>query len=290
MYAQILFNGLVAGLLLALVAVGFNLIFNTTKVFHLAHGAMFVVGPYALLQFIDITSGIGLWAWGGSVLLVVFLAMLIERVVYQPLARKRSGQAISLISSIGVYLFIVNLISLVYGNETKYVDLPLGGSFSLLGITIIPVQLMQLAIALLLIIGVFILMRTKWFLKVRAITSNDTIASVLGINTEKIRLHTMVLGSIMAGIAGCLQLFDIGIDPHRGMSITLGAVAAVIIGGQTSVKGTIAASLVIAFLQTFTEWYISAHWKEGITFLLLIAVILWRTEGIVSFNIRLEER
>jgi len=290
MYDQLLFNTLVSGLQLALVAVGFNLIFNTTKVFHLAHGALYVVGAYALLQFMELQSDIGATALIGSLIIITILAVLIEKLIYQPLAKKKSGQAITLISSIGVYLFMINVIALLNGNETQFVNPGLGSSFSLAGITIVPIQLVQLITAVLLIGGIIILSKTKWFLKVRAMISEETVASVLGVNTNAIRLWMMVIGSILAGIAAILQLFDTGVDPQRGMDITLSAAVAVIIGGQGSIIGTIIASLFIALLQTFTEWFISAQWKQGLTFLLLIAVILWGTEGIVSFKMRVEEK
>ena len=290
MYDQLLFNTLVSGLQLALVAVGFNLIFNTTKVFHLAHGALYVVGAYALLQFMELQSDIGATALIGSLIIITILAVLIEKLIYQPLAKKKSGQAITLISSIGVYLFMINVIALLNGNETQFVNPGLGSSFSLAGITIVPIQLVQLITAVLLIGGIIILSKTKWFLKVRAMISEETVASVLGVNTNAIRLWMMVIGSILAGIAAILQLFDTGVDPQRGMAITLSAAVAVIIGGQGSIIGTIIASLFIALLQTFTEWFISAQWKQGLTLLLLIAVILWGTEGIVSFKMRVEEK
>ncbi|RMH46985.1 MAG: branched-chain amino acid ABC transporter permease [Gammaproteobacteria bacterium] len=290
MYAQLVFNTLVSGLLLALVAVGFNLIFNTTKVFHLAHGALYVTGAYALLQFEALFSDFGFLPLVGSLVVVAIIALVIEKLVYQPLANRKAGQAITLISSIGVYLFLINLIALLYGNETKYIDPALGSSLLFAGLTIAPVQLLQLVTASCLIVGILILSKTQWFLKVRAMISEETVASVLGVNTKAIRLWMMILGSMLAGIAAILQLYDTGMDPQRGMAITLSAAVAVIIGGQGSISGTILASLLIAFLQTTTEWFISAQWKEGLTFLLLIAVILWRTEGIVSFKMRVEEK
>ncbi|MEX0813711.1 MAG: branched-chain amino acid ABC transporter permease [Chitinophagales bacterium] len=294
MYGQLLFNTIVTGFLLALVAVGFNLIFNTTKVFHLAHGALYVIGAYALLQFMEMFNVSNtvtvVLALTGSLIVIALIAVLIEKLIYQPLSKKKASQAISLISSVGIYIFLINLIALLYGNETKFVDPHLGSSFSLVGLTIVPIQLVQLIVSVILIGSILLFTKTKWFLKVRAMISEETVASVLGVNTKAIRIWTMAIGSILAGIAAILHLFDTGMDPHRGMTITLSAAVAVIIGGKGSVKGTVLASLLIAFLQTATEWFISAQWKEGMTFLLLILVILWRTEGIVSFKMRVEEK
>jgi branched-chain amino acid transport system permease protein len=120
--------------------------------------------------------------------------------------------------------------------------------------------------------------------------SEQTVASVLGVNTKRIRLIAMIIGGLFVAIASILKLYDTGMDPYSGLTITLSASVAVIVGGSNSLKGTIIASLLIASLQTITEWFLSSQWKEGMTFLLLILVILWRTEGIVSFKMRVEEK
>jgi branched-chain amino acid transport system permease protein len=294
MLLQLVFNSVVSGLLLSVVAVGFNLIFNTTKVFHLAHGAIYVCGAYSLMRFLSFFSSDSTFGWlialALSFLLIILLSLLIELLIYRPLSRRNASQAITLISSMGVYIFLVNLIALIFGNETKFLSPNLGDSISFLNVIIVPIQVVQLLTAVVLLIAVLWISNSKKFLKVRAMMSNETVASVLGVNSNAIRLFTMALGSILAAIAAVLRLYDTGIDPNAGMGITLSAAVAVIIGGGSSVRGTILASLLIAFLQTTTEWFLSAQWKEGMTFLLLIIVILWRTEGIVSFKMRVEEK
>lgn len=294
MFLQLLFNSIVSGLLLALVAVGFSLIFNTTKVFHLAHGAVYVCGSYALINFQNSLQGTTRTNWIFALvltfLLIGILGMLIEFLVYRPLSKRNAGQAITLISSMGVYILLVNLIALFFGNETKFLDPNLDNSFSFASIIIVPIQAVQLIISLILLGLLLFVSKTKRFLQVRAIMSNETVASVIGVNSKAIRLFAISFGSLLAAIAAILRLYDTGIDPQAGMSITLSAAVAVIIGGSGSIAGTIIASMLIAFLQTTTEWFLSAQWKEGMTFLLLIIVILWRTEGLVSYKMRVEEK
>jgi len=294
MLLQLIFNSIVAGLLLSVMAMGFNLIFNTTKVFHLAHGAIYVCGAYSLMHFLTFFERGSTFGWfialSFSILFVILLSWLIELLIYRPLSRRNASQAITLISSMGVYIFLVNLIALIFGNETKFLNPNLGDSISFLNIIIVPIQAVQLLTAAVFLIAVLWISNSKKFLQVRAMMSNETVASVMGVNSNAIRLFAMVLGSILAAIVAILRLYDTGIDPNAGMGITLSAAVAVIIGGGSSIRGTIIASLLIAFLQTTTEWFLSAQWKEGMTFLLLIIVILWRTEGIVSFKMRIEEK
>lgn len=294
MFLQLLFNSITSGLLLALLAVGFNLVFYTTRVFHLAHGAVYVCGAYALMKFVNLSGGTTVASWFFSLVLsfslVVSLAVLIEILVYRPLSKRNAGQAITLISSMGVYILVVNFIALLFGNETKFLNPNLGNSIFFANIIIIPIQAVQLITSILLLGLLLFISKSRWFLQVRAMMSNETVASIIGVNSKFIRLFAMVLGSMLATIAAILRLYDTGIDPQAGMSITLSAAVAVIIGGNGSISGTIVASMLIAFLQTTTEWFLSAQWKEGMTFLLLILVILWRTEGIVSFKMRVEEK
>lgn len=293
-FLQLAFNGLVSGLLLALLAAGFNLIFNTTRVFHIAHGSFYVGGAYAFYAILQLFPNQSLFfvllSALAALLIVMLFASMIEALIYQPLARKKSGQAITLISSMGVYLFMINGIALLFGNETKILELPLGGSIFLSNVAIAPIQLVQLVVSLIFLAGVLFISKTRWFLGVRAMMSNESVASVLGVNTTMIRLLAISIGSALAAIAAILTLYDTGVDPQAGMAITLSAAVAVIIGGSLSLRGTILASVVIALLQTATAWFLSSQWKEGMTFVLLILVFFWRTEGIVSYKMRVEEQ
>ena len=291
---QLVFNALVSGLLLALLASGFNLIYNTTKVFHIAHGGFYVAGAYAfywIFQLLEIPGFMtSVLATLVSVVVIAMLAFIVEVFIYQPLSRKKSGQAITLISSIGVYLFMVNTLALLFGNETIILELPLSQNINLENLIIAPVQQLQLLTALICLACLLVITRSGWFLSVRAMMTNESVASVLGVNTGMIRLLAISFGSVLAAVSAILMLFDTGIDPQAGMGITLSAAVAVIIGGSMSLRGTILASLVIALLQTATAWFLSAQWKEGMTFALLILVFFWRTEGIVSYKMRVEEQ
>ena len=294
MILQLVFNGMVSGLLLALLATGFNLIFNTTRVFHIAHGGFYVGGAYVFYALIQSFQSQSLFLVLVAALSALFITMLfasiVETLIYLPLARKKSGQGITLISSMGVYLFIVNGLALLFGNETKSLQLPLGGSIVISNIVVAPIQLVQLGGPLFFLVAVLLASKAKWFLGVRAMMSNESVASVLGVNTALIRLLAISSGSALAAVAAILTLYDTGIDPQGGMAITLSAVVAVIIGGSLSLRGTILASITIALLQTATAWLLSSQWKEGMTFVLLILVFFWRTEGIVSYKMRVEEQ
>lgn len=294
---QLIFNSLVLGLQLALIAVGFNIIFNITKVFHLAHGAVLVGAGYTfiwLLNFWDYSSSVFpsvIWICCiiMALLVTIFVSWLMEWLVYRPLDKKKSGQAISLVSSMAIFLLIVNLIALIFGNETKVFHQNLDNRIFFYDIVISHIQLAQLLVSILVLTSLIFFSSSKKFLPFRAIMSKQIVASVMGVNASAVRLLAMAIGSVLAAIVAILKLYDTGIDPYSGMDITLSAAVTVIIGGNGSLHGTVIAALLLTFLQTLTEWFLSAEWKQGVTFLLLILVIMWKTEGLVSFKMRVEE-
>ncbi len=126
LFLQLAFNGLVSGLLLALLAVGFNLT-NTTRVFHIAHGSFYVGGAYAFYAILPLFQSQSLFfvllSALAALLLVMLVASMVEVLIYQPLSRKKSGQGIFLIVSMGIYLFIINAIAMFFGNQTKSLQL-----------------------------------------------------------------------------------------------------------------------------------------------------------------------
>lgn len=289
MILQLIINGLINGLILTLVALGFHIIFSATKIFHIAHGGIYVAGAYIYLW----TSPI----WGaatGIILSVVFaflLGMLVEWSVYRPLFKKSSNENIALISSLGVYIIIINVIALIFGNETKILDNSIRQSLQLGDIIITRPQLWQLSYAIPVIILFLVFMNVAGYgLKIRAISDNPILSGVVGIKTQEIRYIVFGIGSAMAVVAALLKGFDTGIDPYSGMAITLSAAVVVIVGGTSSLYGTIIASFLLAIIQNFTEFFLSAQWKDTATFTILIIVLLWRTEGILQFNVRLDEK
>ena len=269
MIIQILINSLIKGLRLALVALGFHIIFSATKIFHIAHGGIYVAGVYFNLwssPVVGVASGIIL-----SVVFAFLLGVLIEWAVYKPLLKKSSNENIALISSLGVYIIIINVIALLFGNETKILDNTIRESLTFGEIIFTRPQVWQLFFALPLIALFLIFIKvTGYGLKIRAISDNPVLARVMGIKTQNIRYIVFGLGSVMAVSAALLKGFDTGIDPYSGMAITLSAAVVVIIGGSSSLYGTILASIMLAIIQNFTEFFLSAQWKDTVTFAILI--------------------
>lgn len=296
MITQILLNSIISALLLSMVAIGFNLIFNATKVFHLAHGALYVSSVYAVYVFNNFfkqtlpqgfSIGISVIL---SLLLISALIVLIEYLVYRPLYHKNVNPTISLISSLGVYLLIVNFIALFFGNESISLNNDYNIVFSNDYFKLTNVELMHLLVGIALISAVLFFSKTKFYTQIRAITDNYTVAEKFGINIQKTRFVALILGTLLVGIAGVMRGFEISVDPYVGLTLTLASSVAVIVGGVNSLKGTILACFVVALIENFSVKFLSAQWRDTLTYTLLIAVLLFYQQGLISIKQRIEAR
>lgn len=282
---QITFNSIVSGVILSLMTIGFNYIFSVTKVFHLAHAAIFTFGGFAFWKL----TGLGFHWLPSSILVMLMSSMLIlfiERMIYQPMIKKKTDASVTLVASMGIYVVIVNLLAIFFGNDNKVMSFPTN-TFELLGVVISSNQITQLLVGvdvvLLFYLGIKL---TKFDLSLKTVANNPTLSEVYGINSKRIRGLIMVFGSVFAVIAGILTTMEVGIEPHSGMNITLTAAAVAILVTKLDVKFLVLASILLTLFQNTIEWFLNAQWKEGLTFLILLFVILYKTEGLISYKLR----
>lgn len=297
MFIQILVNGLITGLLYALVALGFNLIYRSTQVFHIAHGAIYTAAAYFFFLWISQFSGTELSLWllllgivfallGTSLLTIIF-----EKIVYYPLFTKKAPTLVTFISSLGVYIVVVNLIALFFGNETKILNPSIEPSLTFGDVIVTRIQIIQVAISILLIAMVFFLLKATTLGKnIRALSDNPVLASVVGLKVKRIRMMAFLIGSALAAVASLLIAYDVGMDPYVGLSAVLTAAVAFIIGGTHSYAGSVLGALMLGLTQNLVVWFYSAQWQDAVTFVVLILVLLFRQEGLFMQQIRVEER
>jgi branched-chain amino acid transport system permease protein len=283
---QILLNSVVSALILGLMAIGFTYIFLVTRVFHLAHGGVYVAGAFSFWWLLAETNH---WfiAIAFAIAVVTVLIYTIEKTIYLPLSQKQSNQSISLIASMGLYVVIVNVLALLFSNENKQITDPVSGSFEFGNIIFTKVQMLQSMGAILAITAFLIYLKfTKSNLALQSVSDNETVSKVFGINTEKERVKVFVAGSVLACIAAILKTVEVGIDPQAGIGITLTAAVVAILVSRLDLLLIIAFSIALTLLQNTVEWFLNAQWRDGITFLILLLAILFRTEGIISYNLR----
>ena len=283
---QFLFNGLVTGSIYALVGLGFALVYNTTHIFHIVYGVIYTAAAY--LFYCCLHSHIGIlpsiaFAVGGTAL----LGYAIEKTVYRPLHKKGFPLIIFIISSIGAMILLINVIALIWGNETKILNPGMNKVFNLGEILITDMQIYQFTASLIAIILVMILLkRTKLGIILRAMRDDSDLTSSFGVDILRIRTYIFIISSVLAGLASCLIAYDVGMDPYGGMNILLISVVALIIGGVGSFEGVVIGGLILGIIQALVVSQIPTKWAESFVFIMLIAFLIFRPQGILGRKVR----
>ena len=281
---QIICDGIIAGSIYALVAVGFAVIYRTVKFFHFAHGVVYAVGAYLAYTFaisLGVNSVISFFL---AVIVSATAGVLIDRLVYKPLRKKKACNLVFLITSFGVFIFIQNLLQLIYGAQILTIRTGLvkeGRHF--LGAIITDIQIMILIVSVCLCAALWLfIQKTKLGKAMRAVADDPMAASIVGINPESIILVAFAIGSALAGAAGILISLETNIEPTMGMNAILKGIIASIIGGIGSIPGAMFGGLFLGLAENLGIWKISAGWKDCIAFVILIVFLLLRPGGIMG--------
>ena len=290
MIAQFIVNGIVSGSLIAIMAIGFWFIYRTTNIFHIAHGAVYSASGYIFYSLYATKGYSLLLSLPASLISGAVLGLAMYFTVYRPLEKKNASTGVRFISSLAIYILIVNMIALIYGNETKILSEGLSDSICFWDIILTKIQIYQvISFLVLLVLSYFFVKGTKAGRAIRAIGDNSRLFKALGLNERWVKGMVFCIGSAVAGLASVLTGLDVGIDPHIGMFAILNAVVAVIIGGIKRLEGVALGALLIGILQNLVIWQFSARWESAVTFLVLVAVLLYKSGGLFVVKTRVEE-
>lgn len=281
-FTQLLVNGLIAGAIYALVASGFSLIYSTNKFMHFAHGISVVVSAYILYTLFSLL-GIPFYI---SCLLTIILAglfgLLMNRFIYIPLQNKNASNVILLIASLAILILFQNLIQLIFDADVKNIGyLKVIAGFNLFGAIITPLQVVIVFTSLIFFFLLYVFMKyTKIGIKMRAVSANKELASIVGINHKRISDYSFIIGSALAGIAGILIGLEQNINPTMGTNLMIKGFIGAIIGGINSVPGAVAGSFLLGLAENLGVWFLPSGYKDAIAFILLFIFLLFRPTGI----------
>jgi len=287
---QLILNGIAIGAVYSMVALGFSLIYNATKVLHIAHGAIYTISAYLIFltftQFkLPLFISIPL-----SLIGVILLGIFMEVLIYKPLWRKNAPLITSFISSLGLYIFLQNLIALIYGNQIQVLTTEPQKPFYLGNIIISNIQLFEIITFIFIAIIFYLIFSfTKFGKLLKALSDNPLLTEVLGIDIDSLRIKTFAIGSLLAGIGGILSAFDTGLEPTMGLPIILSSITAVIVGGVNVFEGALLGGILVGILEALTIWKFSARWQSVAVFLILIIFLLFKPEGLLGTKRKLEE-
>ena len=291
MIQQLIINGIIAGSIYGLIAIGFTVIYRTVKFFHFAHGIVYTAGAYfAYTLIISLHLNFAL-SFFLSVILAAILGVAIDRSVYYPLRQQNASNLIFLLASFGVFIFLQNLIQLIYGAQILTIRTgPIKEGHHFLGAVITDIQILILAVSIILMIFLwFFIQRTKLGKAMRAVSDDPLAANVVGINPEKIIRTSFAIGSALAGAAGILISLETNIEPTMGFGALLKGIIASIIGGIGSIPGAVLGGFFLGLAENLGIWKISAGWKDCIAFAILIIFLLMRPSGILGAKTEKEQ-
>jgi branched-chain amino acid transport system permease protein len=284
MIQQIILNGVLIGSIYALIALGFAVIYRTVRFFHFAHGVVYAAGAYIAYTFI-ISLGVNpVISFFLAATLAGIIGIIIDRLIYKPLRKRKAPNLVFLLASFGIFIFIQNLLQLIYGAQILTIRTgPIKEGHHFLGAVITDTQILILIVSGLLSIALWLFIKqTKLGKAMRAVADDPMAASIVGINPERIILAAFAIGSALAGAAGILISLETNIEPTMGMNAVLKGIIASIIGGIGSIPGAMFGGLFLGLAENLGIWKISAGWKDCIAFVILIIFLLVRPGGIMG--------
>lgn len=290
-FIQHLINGISLGSIYALIALGYTMVYGILKMINFAHSDVYMVGAFAayyVARFLGIESQPGLFTL--IILLIVsmvscsLLGLAIERLAYRPL--RGAPKLNILITAIGVSLLLQYGGQIVFGADPKvfpeimkdFVLFNIGDvelkSFdvTVLGVSLVAMLALQ-----------FLIYKTKLGRAMRAVSSNSSVASLLGVNPDRIITFTFIVGSALAGVGSVLVGMKYPkIDPLMGMMVGLKAFVAAVLGGIGNVRGAVLGALIMGLSEEMVVAYLSSTYRDALAFSILIVILIFKPAGLLG--------
>jgi branched-chain amino acid transport system permease protein len=278
--ASLIANALALASLLTMLSGGLALIYGLRGVLNFGHGVLYTLGAYAGYSIGAVTN-----FWVAFVLVPLLMAttgIVFEYGLLRPL-RRRSPIDVAIVTY-GVALVISQLLLMAYGGHTRSVQIPamLDGSVDLVGVPYPIYRTFLIVIGLGSCLAVAAWLKwTRTGLQVRAVSQQPNVSRLLGVNTDRLSLLVVSLGTAFAGLAGVLAGPYLSVDPGMGQSIFISCLIVVVVGGLGSIGGAVVAAVLLGFIQVIGTVTLPEV-AVLIPYLLLMGVLLWRPQGLAK--------
>ena len=288
MIQELLLNAILLGSIYILIAVSFSLIYHITSFFHFAHAVVFTSGAYFTYLFHKLFGFPIFIAIPIAVALAALLGCGMEAGVYKPLRRREASPMVLLLASLGMYIVLQNVISMVFGDDTKSIRSGVvREGLPIFGARITPIQIVIICTSIVLVVLVALwLKKSRMGKAMRAVANDAELAQISGIDSDRVILWTFGVGSALAGVAGILVALDVDMTPTMGMNALMMGVVAVIIGGVGSIPGVAMGALLLGLAQHLGVWKISSQWQDAIAFIILFVFLLFRPQGFLGRKVK----
>ncbi len=276
-------NGLVFGLIVALIALGLSIIFGLLDIINVAHGDFFMVGT--VLAWVIVTATGNYWvAFLIVPILGLFLGAMIERGVLRPI---EDSPALSIVAAFGLSLILQEGVRATFGATPKRILDPIGLTIPVLNLRYEVYRLFAACIAVLAIAGFFLFLHhTKFGTWMRAVRQDREMATAMGVPANRVFVVTFALGTAMAMLGGVVAAPITSVEFRLGLDVLPLCFIAVIVGGLGNLPGTAAAAVLLAVMEGVITSFAAPTTARIVSLLLMSIVLLLRPQGLFAKAVR----
>ncbi len=283
--AQLIVIGIAVGCIIALGAVGLTLIYGILRLPNFAHGDFLTLGAYLTLLFN--INGVNIWL---SIILAalgtVAAMLLAEKLLWSRMREQKATSTTLIIVSIGLALFLRNLIIFIWGGSNQNYNLPVSPAKDIFGLKIPENQMLVMILAVVAILALhYLLQNTKIGKAMRAVADDIDLARVSGINVDRVVLWTWVIAGVLTSVGGSMYGLITAVRPNMGWFLILPLFASVILGGIGNPYGAITAALIVGIVQETSTPWLGSQYKQGVALFIMILVLLIRPKGLFKSTI-----
>jgi len=279
------------GSIYALIALGYTMVYGIIQLINFAHGEIYMIGAMTALI---VASVLGMWGWNSAVIVILAFVFAIvyscaygftvEKIAYKPL--RTAPRLSALISAIGMSLFLQNYVMLAQTPEfmpfeSLIPDFEFWEPFAHI-ITAVEMSIIVTTVVVMILLGMLIKF-TKIGKAMRATAQDKSMASLVGINVNRVISTTFVVGSATAAIGGVLIACHVGqVNFYIGFLAGLKAFIAAVLGGIGSVPGAVLGSLVLGISESMFTGYFWSEYEDVFAFSILVIILIFRPSGILG--------
>lgn len=277
---QLLLNGLMLGLIYALIAVGLALIFGVLEVINFAHGELLMLGGYAMALTLPV-FGLSYWP---SLLVAVVVTSLVGLVLYEGFLRHIGQKEFerSILTTLGISMILLYGVQYIFSATPRMVDTSYGFDGLEIGsIRITVTRVIAGALSVAAFSGLFCLLKfTQFGRAMRAIAQNREAALMVGIKPRRVARNAVMLAAALCGLAGAALAPIQLLHPGMGQAVIFKAFALVVIGGLGNMTGAVIVAIALGMIESWIGGFFSVIWQEGAVFVIMIVAVLLRPDGI----------
>jgi branched-chain amino acid transport system permease protein len=279
--AQLVVNGLIAGTILAVPAIGITAIYAVLRFPNFAVASIATIGAFAgYVANVDLGMP-ALAAIGAAFLVAGIVGVVSDEYVLKPI--RPTCLLAAAIASVALTIALENVIRFIFGNDLRGYDLPIQRDWRVLDIRIGPQQVENFIVAVLAMTAVFLFLAfTRTGKAMRAVADNPMLADIKGINADRVGRLASFVGMGLAGVGGMLIGLDSSIDPLTGFRTVLSVFAAAVVGGLGSIPGAVVGALTIGVAEELSLLVLDPSYRSAVGFVAILLVLTLRPRGILG--------